>query len=134
MAEKIEGRAREILEAANICIVASIEKDGVPFTAPVWVDMDGDHVTVNTAEGRHWMENVRRDKRVRLLILNMENPYEYVTIKATLAEDTQEGADDHINAMAKKYLGQDEYPFRQPGEQRVIFKFAPERVHLNAAG
>ncbi len=66
--------------------------------------------------------------------MNLENPYEYVEIVGKLVEDTQEGADEHIDAMAKKYLGQDEYPFRQEGEQRVILKFEPQRIRHNNPG
>jgi hypothetical protein len=63
----------------------------------------------------------------------MENPYEYVEIRGRVVDQTTEGADEHINSLAKKYLGQDEYPYRQPGEQRVIIRIEPEHVHLTAA-
>ena len=62
------------------------------------------------------------------MLVDPENPYRYLEVRGKVVERTTEGADDHINKMAKKYLGQDVYPFRQPGEQRVIFKIAPERV------
>ena len=88
---------------------------------------------LNTAEGRAWPRNLERDPHVTLTVPNMENPYEYVEIRGTVAERTHDGADEHIDALAKKYLGQDSYPYRQPGEQRVIIRVAPEHVYLNTA-
>ena len=130
MAETIEGRVRELLEAPNFVHVATVRKDGVPHNVPVWVDTDGEHVVLNSAEGRAWPANLRRDGSAGLNVMNLENPYEYVYIKGALVEDTHEGADAHIDAMAKKYMGVDEYPLRQPGEQRVMFRIEPERVKV----
>ena len=73
-------------------------------------------------------EDLRRDPRVTLTVLNHEKPYEFVSIRGRLVEDTHEGADEHIDKLAKKYMGVDSYPFRQEGEQRVTFKIRPERV------
>ena len=129
----IEGRARELLEAKNFCHVATIRKDGTPHVIPVWVDTDGEHVVLNSAEGRVWVKHTERDPRITCTVANSENPYEYVTIVGRVAERTTDGADAHIDAMAKKYLGQDEYPFRQPGEQRVIFRVAPDKVRHHGA-
>ncbi len=85
---------------------------------------------LNTAEGRAWPRNLERDPRVTLTIQNMENPYEYLEIRGKVAERTTEGADEHIDAMAKKYMGVEEYPLRQPGEQRLIIRVDPERVKV----
>jgi len=135
MAQSIEGRPRELLEQRNFCHVGTIRKDGTPHIVPVWVDTDGRHVVLNSAEGRAWPGNASRDPRVTLTVTNMENPYEYVEIRGQVAEMTRDGADDHINQMAKKYLGQDEYPFRQPGEQRVIVRVTPDHVrHMDPSG
>ena len=86
---------------------------------------------LNTAEGRAWLRNLERDPRVTLTVPNLENPYEYLEVRGRIAERTHDGADEHIDALAKKYLGADEYPYRQPGEQRVIVRVEPEhaRVH-----
>ena len=81
---------------------------------------------LNTAEGRAWPRNLERDPRVTLTVQNMENPYEYLEVRGRVAERTHDGADEHIDALAKKYLGQDSYPYRQPGEQRVIIRVEPE--------
>lgn len=128
MAEPIEGRSRELLEAPNFCAVATLRADGTPHVAPVWVDVQDDQVVLNSARGRAWPTNLERDPRVTLTIQNLENPYEYLTIRGRVAEMTEDGADDHIDALAKKYLGKDRYPFRTPTEQRVIVRIEPEKV------
>jgi PPOX class probable F420-dependent enzyme len=130
MADRIDGRARELIEARNFCHVATISRDGTPHLAVVWVDTDGEEVLLNSADGRAWPGNLRRDPRTRLTIVNSENPYEYVSVKGRASEITPEGADEHIDALAKKYLDEDEYPFRQPGEVRLIVRIAPEKVAL----
>jgi PPOX class probable F420-dependent enzyme len=131
MADKLEGRARELLEEPNFVAVATLDSDGRPDVKVVWADVDDGHVVLNSAEGRQWPENLRRDPRVTVTVVNHENPYEYAVIRGRLAEDTHEGADENIDALAKKYLGKDEYPFRQEGEQRVMFRIEPERVKLH---
>jgi PPOX class probable F420-dependent enzyme len=126
MADLIEGRAEELLKAKNFCHVSTLRSDGSVHTAPVWVDVQDGKPVLNTAEGRAWPKNLERDPRVTLTVQNLENPYEYLEIRGRVAERTHEGADEHIDAMAKKYMGVDEYPLRQPGEQRVIIRVEPE--------
>ena len=128
MPEKLDGKARELLEGANFCVICTLGEDGRPQTNPIWVHTDDDHVVVNSAEGRQWPANVRRDPRVTLCVPNQENPYEYVTVWGRVVEDTHEGADENINFLSKKYLDKDEYPFRKPGEERVLFRIEPERI------
>ena len=128
MAEQIEGRARELLEQPNFCMTATIRQDGTPHVVPTWVDYDGEHVLLNSSEGRAWPANLRRDNRICLTVPNAENMYEYVEIRGRLADDIHEGAKEHIDKLAKKYMDKDEYPFLQPGEQSIIFKIEPERV------
>ncbi len=130
MSATIEGRSEELLQAKNFCLVSTIRSDGSVHSAPVWVDLQDGRPVLNTAEGRAWPRNLERDPRVTLTVQNMENPYEYLSIRGRVAERTHAGADEHIDAMAKKYLGQDTYPFRQPGEQRVIVKVEPDDVHV----
>ena len=129
MSAKVEGRAAELLEGKNFCHVATLRGDGSVHGVPVWVDVQDGVPVLNTAEGRAWPRNLERDPRLTLTVQNMENPYEYVEIRGRVAERTHDGADAHIDAMAKKYLGVDEYPLRQPGEQRVIIRVEPEHVH-----
>jgi PPOX class probable F420-dependent enzyme len=129
MAQMIEGRAKELLEGKNFCQVATLRPDGSVHVAPVWVDIRDGQPAVNSAEGRMWPGNLARDPRVTLTVQNSENPYEYVSIRGRVAEQTRQGADEHINSLTKKYLGQDEYPYRQPGEQRIMIRVAPEHVY-----
>jgi PPOX class probable F420-dependent enzyme len=129
MSQKIEGRAAELLTAKNFSLVATIRPDGSVHAAPTWIDLQDGRPVLNTAEGRAWPRNLERDPRVTLTVQNLENPYEYVEVRGRVAERTHDGADEHIDALAKKYLDADEYPLRQPGEQRVILRVEPEHVH-----
>jgi PPOX class probable F420-dependent enzyme len=111
--------------------LATVNADGSPQVTPVWVDYDGKHLLVNTARGRVKTKNLERNPRVALAIADPENPYRYVGIQGRVVEMTEQGADAHIDKMAKKYLNKDAYPYRQPGEKRVIVKIVPEKVHAN---
>ena len=134
MPESIEGRVAELLEAKNFAQVATTREDGSPHVTPVWVDHDGEHVVLNTAEGQAWPANARRTGKIAINVVNHENPYEYVYVQGTVAEDTTDGADEHLDKMAKKYMDVDEYPFRQDGEQRLIIKVAPDKITHNNPG
>ena len=127
---RIEGRAEELLRAKNFAHVATLRADGSMQVAPTWVDVQDGRPALNTAEGRAWPRNLERDPRITLEVQNMENPYEYVEIRGRVVERTHEGADEHIDQLAKKYLGVDQYPMRQPGEQRVIIRVEPEHVRV----
>ena len=102
--------------------------DGSPQVTPVWCDYDGKHILVNSARGRVKDRNVERDRRVPLSIPDPDNPYRYLAVRGKVVEITEKGADEHIDKMAKKYLGKDTYPFRTPTEKRVIYKIEPLRV------
>ena len=108
--------------------LATLMPNGQPQVTPVWVDFDGRHILFNTAEGRQKDKNLQRDRRVALSIIDPDNPYRYLEVRGQVAERTKSGADQHIDQMAKKYLGKDKYPFRQPGEVRVIYKIEPQHV------
>jgi PPOX class probable F420-dependent enzyme len=109
--------------------LATLNPDGSPQVTPVWVDFDGTHVLVNTAKGRVKTKNLEREKRVALSIADPENPYRYLGIQGRVTEMTESGGDAHIDKMAKKYMDKDTYPFRAPGEVRVIVKIAPDKVY-----
>jgi PPOX class probable F420-dependent enzyme len=130
MSATIDGRAEELLKAKNFCHVATLREDGSVHGVPVWVDVLDGLPAVNTAVGRAWPTNLERDPRVTLTIQNSENPYEYLAIRGTVAESTTDGADEHIDALAKKYMDVDSYPMRQPGEQRLIIRVQPEYVKV----
>ena len=113
-------------EGKNMAIIATVMADGSPQATAVWIDTDGENVIFNTAEGRVKTDNLRRDPRVAVCVLNADNPYEQVTVRGRVVEITAEGADAHIDALAKRYLGADSYPGRQAGERRVIVRIAPD--------
>jgi PPOX class probable F420-dependent enzyme len=120
-------RDRELLKDRNFCHVSVLAEDGTIQSVVVWCDLDDDdRVVLNSAEGRAWPANLRRAGRATLTVMNLDNPQEFVTLAGRLVDDTNEGADDVINALAHKYNGRD-YDF-QPGQQRVTFRIAPERV------
>jgi PPOX class probable F420-dependent enzyme len=129
-ATQIEGRARELIEAPNFVTLATEREDGSTHLTVIWGGLADGQIAVNSAEGRTWPENVRRNPDVSLVVVNSENPYEYVSVRGRVVEDTHDGADAHIDRLAQKYLGKDEYPFRQPGEQRVKFLIEPEWVSV----
>lgn len=130
MSTTIEGRGAELLAAKNFANVATLRADGSVHAVPVWVDVQEGRPVLNTAEGRAWPRNLERDPRVTITVQNLENPYEYIMVRGRVSERTREGADEHIDALAKKYLDADSYPFRQPGEQRLIIRVEPEYVHV----
>ena len=94
----------------------------------MWIEYDGTHVLFNTEEKRAKTKHMRKNPRVALSILNSANPYQYVEIQGTVVEMTTDGADEMIDRLAKKYLGQDKYPFHKPGDVRVTVKILPEKV------
>ncbi len=132
MSATIEGGAQALLEGKNFANVATLRADGSVQVSPVWVDIEDGKPVVNSAEGRAWPRNLERDPRVTLAVQNLENPYEYVEIRGRVVERTHDGADEHIDSLAKKYMGLDSYPLRQPGEQRVILRVQPEHVYYQA--
>lgn len=119
---------RDLFDKKAFAIMATVGPDGHPQATPVWVDFDGHHVRFNTARGRVKDKNLQKNPRVAMTILDPDNPYRYVQVRGRVAEMTEQGADAHIDALAKKYLGQDRYPGRKPGEVRVTVKIAPESV------
>ncbi|MGH7889854.1 MAG: PPOX class F420-dependent oxidoreductase [Thermodesulfobacteriota bacterium] len=117
-------------EGQNFASVATLMPDGSPQVSLVWVDSDGEHIIINTAEGRQKPKNIRRDNRVAVSIFDYENPYKQAMIQGRVVEDTHEGAEEHIDKMAKEYMGKDEYPRTSPDEKRVIFKIKPDNVFV----
>src|ERR1700731_1018659 len=128
MAGAIPDKYADLFQKRAFANLGTLMPDGRPQVTPVWVDYDGEHVIFNSAKGRQKDRNVRRDPRVSLAISDPENPYRYLEIRGRVAEITEQGAADHIDKMAKKYLGVDKYPYGQPGEVRVMYKVKPEHT------
>ncbi len=119
---------RDLLQKKAFAVLATVNADGGPQVTPVWFDFDGTHIRFNTARGRVKDKNLGRNPAVALAIMDPDNPYRYVQVKGRIAEVTETGADAHIDALSKKYTGQDRYAHRKPGEVRVTYKVLPERV------
>src|SRR5262245_62495899 len=117
---------RDLFDKKAFAILATVGADGQPQATPVWVDWDGRHVRINTARGRIKDKNLQKNPRVALAVTDPDNPYRYVQVRGRVVEMTAQGADAHIDALAKKYIGQDRYPWKKPGEVRVTVKIAPE--------
>ena len=119
---------RDLFQKKAFGAFTTLMPDGSPQTTPVWVDLQNSDIWVNSAVGRVKDKNVRRDPRVAVALIDPDNPYRYVAIRGRVHEITQDGADAHIDKMAKKYLGKDKYPSRRPGEQRVLYKIKIEKA------
>jgi PPOX class probable F420-dependent enzyme len=108
--------------------LATLMPDGSPQVTPVWFDYKDGKFIVNTAKGRVKDRNMSSNPKVALSIIDPDNPYSHLAVRGKVVRRTEEGADANIDALAKKYLGQDKYPFRQPGEVRVIYEIEPTSV------
>jgi PPOX class probable F420-dependent enzyme len=108
--------------------LATLMPDGSPQVTPVWFFYEKGKFIVNTARGRVKDKNMSKNARVALSITDPDNPYAHIAVRGKIVSITEQGADASIDALAKKYLGQDKYPFRQPGEVRVIYEIEPTSV------
>jgi PPOX class probable F420-dependent enzyme len=133
MAKLSEKQAR-LFTDRNWGVIATVREDGSPQATPVWIDYDGDSVLVNSAYGRTKVKNIERDPRATVTVLPAENQQAGYVMVSGSAELVDDGAREHIDKLARKYLGEDKYPYLGPGEQRVIIKIRPERVDGYGAG
>jgi PPOX class probable F420-dependent enzyme len=133
MATLNDSEVRKLLSEPNYAVVSTLNSDGSVLSTIVWISAEDGAAAVNSAKGRRWPTNLERDPRITVLVYEAGNPYNYVEIRGK-ANATTEGADEHINSLSKKYIGQDEYPFRQPGEQRIKFVIAPDHVRHQKQG
>lgn len=127
--ETIPAAFHDLFERETFATFATVMPDGTPHCTPVWVDYDGECVLINTARGRRKERNVRREPAVGVLAMDPEDPYRYVSVQGTVVEVTEAGAADHIDALARRYMGVDVYP--NHGEERgprVIIRIEPTRV------
>ena len=124
----IKDYADLLQEKKSFAHLATTMPDGAPQVTPVWIDYRDGHVLVNTAKGRVKARNMHLGSHVALSVTDPDNPYRYVQVRGVVSKVHDEGADAHIDFLAKKYLGQDRYPFRQPGEERVIYEIEPQNV------
>ncbi len=119
----------KLLEGKNFAAFVTLLGNGSPHVAPIWIDHDEDTILVNTAMGRLKEKNVRKDPRVALSIYDNENPYHMVAIRGKVTEITTNDAEEHVDKLAKRYLGMDKYPRRSPDEKRILIKIHAEKIH-----
>lgn len=119
MADALSPKARDLIARPVLASLATLNPDGSPQITPLWVDLDGDDVVFNTARGRKKARNLERDPRVAVTVIDPDDQYNVVAFRGTVVDVTTEGADAHIDSLAKKYLGVDSYPMRREGEVRI---------------
>ena len=123
----LNDKQAQLLLGKNFGVLGTLREDGWPQVTPVWVDWDGEYVLLNTLRARAKPAQIERDPRVEITVYNVANPYQHVRI-AGRAELVDEGAEEHIDKLAQKYVGEESYPWRAPGDERVIIRIKPERV------
>ncbi len=119
MADTLSEKARALINRPVLASLATLNPDGSPQITPLWIGLDGDNVVFNTARGRIKARNVEKDNRVAVSVIDPDDQYNVVAFRGTVIDVTTEGADEHIDALAKKYLGVDSYPMRREGEVRL---------------
>ena len=124
---KISKKAIKLIKGKNFGYLATVMKDGSPQVTPVWVDLEGDLIIVNTVIGRLKQINIERNPKVAIAIADFSNQYDMVTIRGAVVAQTTNGTREHIDKLAKKYLGKDKYPWFLSNEPRIILKVRPER-------
>ncbi|MFQ5933402.1 MAG: PPOX class F420-dependent oxidoreductase [Dehalococcoidia bacterium] len=130
MAIRLPEDVRNLFEARNWAYLATLMPDGSPQVTPVWVDVEGEHILVNTTEGFRKERNMRRDPRVTITVASAENPETYAQVRGSVVEVGYRGAEGHIDKLAKKYLGKDCHPWREPEACRVILRIQPEKIYV----
>lgn len=128
MAVVIPEQYLDLFEKKTFAHLATLMPDGSPQVTPVWVDFDGSHIIVNSARGRQKDRNMRRNHSVSLVLSDPKNPYRYLEVRGRVATITEDGAGEHIDKMAKKYLGVDKYPHLAVNEVRVLYRIEPQHV------
>jgi len=123
-------KVEQLFQQKNLIFISTINSDGSPQLTPVWGDYDGEHVLVNTAEGRLKHKNVLRDPRVAISVVDHGNPLNMTTIKGKVIEIIPDYDYIHANKLTKQYMGIDEYPFKRDGEKRIIFKIKPVKIFV----
>jgi len=124
---KLSDDVKALVRAANFAHLATLMQDGSPQVAPVWVDTDGDLVLVGTGEGSLKAKNTRRDTRVGLSIIAMDNPYREAQIRGRVAERRPDADFKTMDRISRKYTGKP-FPFRDNPAQRVVLAIEVERV------
>jgi PPOX class probable F420-dependent enzyme len=132
MADTLSEKARQLIARPVLASLTTLAADGTPQVTPLWIDRDGDDLLFNTAKGRVKARHMEKDPRVAVSVVDPDDPYNVVALHGTVTDITTDGADDHIDALAKKYLGVDTYPMRQEGEVRIKVRVRPDRIAMQS--
>ncbi len=130
MSDTLSAKARSLIERPVLASLATLNPDGSPQITPLWIDLEGDDVVVNTAQGRIKARNLSKDTRVAVSVIDPNDPYNVVAFRGTVTDVTTDGADAHIDSLAKKYLGVDSYPMRREGEVRIKVTIRTDRIAM----
>jgi PPOX class probable F420-dependent enzyme len=125
---EIPANYRDLLESTALAHVATIGPDGEPQNNPVWFGWDGQHLLFSQTTARQKYKNLRKDPRVALSIVDPANDYRYLEVRGRVVRVDPDPDFAFINSMAKKYMGQDTYPFHQPGDERVVMVVEPRHT------
>ena len=117
-----------LFEFRNLVYIGTLSKDGSPHITPVWAELAEDLILINTFEESAKMRHITNDKRIALSVVEQNNPFNMVSIKGRVVEQTSEGADEHLKKLAKRYLGIGKYYYRKPNNKRIILKIKPEKI------
>ena len=128
--EKIPASHQDLLEDKKkaFAYLATLMKDGDPQVTPVWFNMEGDYIMINSAEGRVKDRNMRSRPRIAMTIADPDDPYRYLQVRGQVISYTPEGADDHIDALSFKYTGNKKYQWRNNKDKRIKYKISIEKV------
>ena len=131
MTTQLTQKAKALVDRPVLANIATVDAAGRPQLTPVWIDRRGDDLVFNTAKGRAKDANLVANPHVAVSVVDPDDPYNVVVVRGTV-EPVEEGADEHIDRLAKKYLGVDTYPMRQPGEVRVTYVVHADKVVMQA--
>lgn len=119
---------QRLLQGRNLAFISTLSRDGSPHITPMWADMEGDVILINTFESSAKSKNIKKDPRIAISVVESNNPYNMVSIKGRVIDQTTEGADEHLKKLAKRYLGIGKYYYREPNRKRVLLKIKPEKA------
>jgi PPOX class probable F420-dependent enzyme len=131
MTTTLTAKAKALVDRPIIATVATVDAEDRPQVTPVWIDRDGDTLVFNTAKGRVKEANLEKNPHVAVSVIDPDDAYNVVVVRGTV-QATEEGADAHIDSLAKKYLGVDTYPMRREGEVRVIYRVVADNVVMQS--
>ena len=126
----MDSKAETLLNGKNLVFLATSMADGSPQVTPVWGDFEGSYIRINTAEGRLKHKNILRDPRVAISVVDSKNPLDMTSIRGKVVEITPDYEYKHADFLTKQYMGKENYPFKRPGEKRMILKIEPEKIFV----